>query len=66
MLGSFHTRKCLEHCIGKYIEETGIDDCLSQTNVVAVKAMKSVLERTNYAGSLKTILIFANAIESLK
>ena len=40
MLGSFHTAKCLEHCIGKYIEDTGTDDCLSHTKVVGVKAMK--------------------------
>ena len=66
MLGSFHTAKCLEHCIGKYIEDTGIDDCLSQTKVAGVKAMKSVFERTNYARSQKAILILAHAIESLK
>ena len=66
MPGSFHTAKCLEHCIRKYIEETGIDDCLSKTKVVGVKAMKSVLEGTNYARSLKAILTLANAIESLK
>ena len=66
MLGGFHTTKSLEHCVGKYIEETGIDDCLSQTKVVGVKAMKSLLEETNYARSLKTTLIFAHAIQSLK
>ena len=66
MLGSFHTAKCLEHCIGKYIDDTGIDDCLSQTKVVGVKTLRSVLEGTNYARSLKAIVILAHAIESLK
>ena len=66
MLKSFHTAKYLEHCIRKYIEVTGINDCLSQTKVVAVNAMKSVLEGTNYAGSLKAILILAHVIESLR
>ena len=66
MLGIFHTAKCLEHCIGKYIDDTGIDDCLSQTKVVSVKTLKSVLEGTNYARSLKAIVILAHAIESLK
>ena len=37
MLGSFHIAKCLEHCIRKYIDDTGIDDCLSQTKVAGVK-----------------------------
>ena len=53
MLGSFHTAKCLEHCIGKYIDDTGIDDCLSQTKVVGVKTLKSVLEG---ARSLRDLL----------
>ena len=56
MLGSFHTAKCLEHCIGKYIDDTGIDDCLSQTKVVGAKTLKSLLEGTNYVRSLKAIV----------
>ena len=66
MLGSFRTAKCLEHCIGKYIHDTGIDNCLSQTKVVGVKTLKSVLEGANYARSLKAIVILAHTIESLK
>ena len=66
MLGGFHTTKCLEYCVEKYIEKTGIDNCLSQTKVVAVTAMKSLLEKINYARFLKTRLIFAHAIQSLK
>ena len=66
MLGSFHTAKCLGHYIGKYIDDSGIDDCLSQTKVVGVKTLKSVLEGTNYARSLKAIVILAHTIESLK
>ena len=51
MLEHFHKVKRLEHCIRKYTEENGIDDCLSQLKVVGVKAkaMKSVLEGTDYA-----------------
>ena len=66
MLGSFHTAKCFEHCIGKYIDKTGIDDCFSQTKVVSVKTLKSVVEGTNYTISLKAIVILGQAIESLK
>lgn len=66
MLGYFHKVKRLEHCIRQYIEENGIDDCLSQTKVVGVKAkaMKSVLEGTDYVKLLKPKL--AHAIEILK
>ena len=45
---------------------SGIDDCLSQTKVVGVKTLKSVVEGTNYARSLKAIVILAHAVESLK
>ena len=66
MLGSFRTAKCFEYCIGKYIDKTGINDCLSQTKVVGVKTLKSVVEGTNYTRSLKAIVILAHTIESLK
>ena len=36
MLENFHTSKCLEHCIRRYTEKTGITDCLS----VGFKAVK--------------------------
>ena len=66
MLEHFHKVKRLEHCIRKYTEENGIDECLSQLKVVGVKAkaMKSVLEGTDYAKLLKPKL--AHAIEILK
>ena len=66
MLGNFHTAKCFEHCIDKYIDKAGIDDFLSQTKVVGVKTLKSVVEGTNYTRSLKAIVILAHAIKSLK
>ena len=66
MLGSFHTAKCFEYCIGKYIDKTGIDDCLSQTKVVGVKTLKSVVEGIIYTRSLKATVTLAHAIESLK
>ena len=65
-LGSLHIDKYFEHCIGENIEETEIDDCLSQGKVIRIKVMKSVLEGTNYERSLKAILILAHAIEILK
>ena len=66
MLGGFHTAKCLEHCVGKYIKGIGIEDCLSQTNVIGVKTIKSVFDATNYTRSLKGFFILSHAIEKLK
>ena len=66
MLGSFQTAKCVQHCIGKYIQGSGIEDSLTQTKVLGVKVLKSVLDGTNYARALKVILILSNAITRLK
>ena len=66
MLGSFHTAKCVQHCIGKYIQGSGIEDSLTQTKVLGVKVLKSVIDGTNYARALKVILILSNAITRLK
>ena len=66
MLGSFNTAKCVQHCIGKYIQGSGIEDSLTQTKVLGVKVLKSVLDGTNYARALKVILILSNAITRLK
>ena len=32
-LGGFHTAKCSQHCIGKYIKGTKLDDVLLETNI---------------------------------
>ena len=37
MLGGFHTAKCAEHCIGKYIGGGDIADILKQTKVFGTK-----------------------------
>ena len=66
MLGGFHTAKCVEHCVGKYISDSGIEDVLKQTKVLGVKVTESVLNGTNYVRSLKVILILANSFGRLK
>ena len=37
MLGGFHTAKCVEHCIRKYIGGGGIDDILKEAKNVWYK-----------------------------
>ena len=41
MLGGFHMAKCAQHCIGKYIKGTGLEDCLVETGIFGVKVMES-------------------------
>ena len=66
ILGGFHTAKCLQHIIGKYIRGSGLEESRRQTRVFGVKIVDSVLDGTHYVRSLKGLLILANAIEKLK
>ena len=66
MLGAFHTAKCVEHCIGKYIQGCGIEESLRQTKVLGVNVVDAVLNGINYTRSFKGFLILSNAIEILK
>ena len=66
MLGAFHTAKCVEHCIGKFIQGSGLDDALKHTKVFTVKTVDSALNGTHYVRLLKAFLILASAIEKMK
>ena len=66
ILAGFHTAKCVEHCIGKYIQGSAIEERLRQTQVFAVNVADTILNGTNYALSLKDYLILAGAIGKLK
>ena len=66
MLGGFHTAKCLQHSVGKYIRDFVLEESLHQTRIFGVKIVDSVLDGTHYVRSLKGLLILANAIEKLK
>ena len=39
MLGSFHTAKVVEHCIGKYLGGSVVEDTYVETGVFGVKAV---------------------------
>ena len=58
--------KCAQHCIGKYIKGTGLEDCLVETGVFGVKVMESFLAGTHYVRSMRGIQIVSNAIEISK
>ena len=48
MLDGFHTAKCLQHIIGKYIRGSGLEEPFRQTRVFGVKIVDSVLDGTHY------------------
>ena len=65
-LGGFHMAKCLQHCIGKYIKGTGLDDVLLETNIFGKKTIEQILNGTHYVRSLRGFIIIGEAIERLK
>ena len=65
MIGSFHAAKCVEHCIGKFIQG-GLEDALKQTKVFTVATVESILNGKHYVRSLKGLLIVVGAIEKMK
>ena len=64
MLGRFHTAKCIELCIGKYIQGSSIEKSLRETQIFNVNVADAVLNETNYSRLLKGYLILVNAIEN--
>ena len=66
MLGGFHTAKCVQRCIGKFIKGTGLEDALLEAGIFGVKVMESILAETNYVRSLRGIQILSGAIQLVK
>ena len=62
MLGAFH----VQHCIGKYIKGSGLEDSLVETNVFGVKVLESVLNGSSYAMCSKGFQILGDVIEQTK
>ena len=56
-LGGFHMAKCLQHCIGKYIKGTGLDDVLLETKIFDKKTIEQILNGTHYVRSLIGFII---------
>ena len=47
MFDGFHTVKCLQHIIGKYIRGSGLEEPFRQKRVFGVKTVDSVLDGTH-------------------
>ena len=65
MFGSFHTEKVIEHCIGKYLRGSGMEDALVETGVFGVKAVESMMNGSHYIRSLGRIIILPDASQYL-
>ena len=45
MLGGFHTARCVQRCISKYIKGTGVEAALIETGVFGVKVTESTCHK---------------------
>ena len=62
----FHAAKCVEHCIGKYIQGSGIEESFWQAKVFGVNVayvVDTVLNKISFKWSFKGYLILILAIE---
>ena len=44
-LGGFHTAKCVQRCIGKYMKEAGLVNALGETGLFGVKVIESICNK---------------------
>ena len=62
MLGCFHLTKAVEHCLGKLLKGSGIEDLLVSTNCFGIKIMEQVLVGTHYVRSLRGFMIIYESL----
>ena len=65
-VGRFHMVKCMHHRIGKYIQGSGLDDALVETQVFGKKVIEQMLNSTHYIRSLRKILMLVDSMNRLK
>ena len=54
--------KAFQHCIGKYLKGSGIEDALIETKTFGVNVVESVLNGTHYVRSMRGLLIISEVI----
>ena len=56
----------VEHCIGKYLRGSGVEDALVETGVFSVKVEESTMNGSHYIKSVRRKSILADALNTLK
>ena len=62
----FRRFSCVQHCIGKYIQGSGLEDAFVETQVFGKKVIEQVLNGTDYIRSLRAILLLVDSKNRLK
>lgn len=65
MIGTFHMVKVFCTCIGKYLDESGIDSIFIETETFGVNAVEQVLSGSHYNRSVKGFLMLGEALMRL-
>ena len=66
MLGCFHLTKAVEHCLGKLLKGSGIEDALVETSCFGLKILEQVLGGTHYVRSLRGLIIIYESVRVLQ
>ena len=56
MLCCFHLKISVEHCFGKVIKDSGVEDTLYEKNSLGLKIMEQVLRGTHYVRYLRVMI----------
>ena len=62
MMEIIHLSLAVQHCIGKLVRGSGMEDALVETKVFGLKVVESVLGGTHYVRSLRGLLIIMEVI----
>lgn len=65
MMGMFHWVKILLKCAGRYLQGSGIEDALIETDVFGKLTLNSVLEGSHYVRSFHGIIMISDLMSSL-
>ena len=60
------TWAAVEHCIGKYLRGSGIEDALVETGIFGLKVIELVFGGTHYVRSLRGLLIVSEALSIMQ
>ena len=66
MMGGFHLAKVAMHCVGKCLRGSEMEDAFVETETFGLKVAQSVMEGSHYVRAFRSLLIAAEAVESMK
>ena len=63
---NIHMAKVAEHCIDKYVKDSGIKDVLVETAVFGPKVVGAIMSGSHYERSLRGMQIIYDVLQNFK